>query len=165
MTYNFRRQHSQGKEAERFIYATFQERFNVIPAPAYLQDRGVDFTFTDRVNGQVYKVELKTDSRAVRSGNAFIETVSIAREGEAHQEGWAFTSISDWLLYYLPNTMPPRIYRIGFEPLRLMLPAWISAYPERRIPNEDKRRGFYHTVGVLVPLEELNRIAQEVIEL
>lgn len=165
MSYQFGRQHRQGKAAEHFIYSTFQDAFNVIPAPDYLQEQGCDFTFTDRTNHQVWKVELKTDTRAARSGNAFVETVSIARDGEPHQPGWAHTSISDWLLYYLPNTMPPRIYRISFDLLRLELPRWLDSYPARLIPNHDPKRGDYHTIGILVPLEELQAIAQEVIEL
>lgn len=165
MSYQFGRQHKIGDEAERFIYQIFQGRFSVIPAPRYLQDQGVDFTFSDLINNQVYKVELKTDSTAARTGNAFIETVSIHRDGEPDQQGWAYTSTSDYLLYYLPNTMPPLIYRIAFEHLRLMLPAWLSAYPARQIPNRDAKRGDYHTIGVLVPLGELQAIAAEVIEL
>lgn len=163
--YDFGRQHSYGKDAERFIYGAFQNQFNVIPAPAWMQERGVDFTFTDRVNNQAHKVELKTDTLAHRTGNAFIETVSIARDGEPHQPGWAYTSEADYLLYFLPRGMPPKIYRIHFESLRQALPVWLDRYPARLIPNKDSKRGDYHTIGLLVPLADLQAISQEVIEL
>jgi hypothetical protein len=162
--YQFGVKHGQGKAAEQVIYDLFQESFNVIPAPGYLQAEGVDFTFSDRISGAVYKVELKTDWTGNRTGNAFIETVSVARDGEPHQPGWAHTSKADWLLYFLPNPMPPKIYRITFEVLRLELPGWMDRYPARLIPNKSPQRGDYTTIGILVPLTELDRIAQEVIE-
>lgn len=165
MSYQFSHQHNQGKAAEEFIYRTFQTAFNVIPAPAYLQEQGVDFTFTDRTSHQVHKVELKTDTRANCTGNAFVETVSVARDGQPHQPGWAYTSTADWLLYFLPDRVPPKIYRIAFEELRVELPFWLDAYPARLIPNKNRRLGDYHTIGVLVPLAEFEQIAQEVIEL
>lgn len=156
MTYSFNRQHDRGKDAERFIYELFQPAFNVIPAERYLQDAGVDFLFTDRTTNKTWQVELKTDSRAARSGNAFIETVSVKRPGEEIR-GWAYTSEADWLLYFLPQL--PRIYRLSFEELRVELPAWVSRYPVRSIPNKT-----WETIGLLVPLSELYRVSNEVIE-
>jgi len=61
--------------------------------------------------------------------------------------------------------MPPRIYRLAFDLLRGELPRWLATYPVRLIPNKNQARGDYRTIGLLVPLEELNRISQEVIEL
>lgn len=161
MTYNFGRQHRQGKDAEQFIYQQFQEYFNVIPAPGYLQDQGVDFTFTDRRNGQTWKVELKTDQVAYRTGNAFIETVSVSR-ASGSLPGWAHSSQADWLLYFIPQTR--KIYRIALTRLRAELSLWEQRYPSRTIPNAD-RRGAYDTIGLLVPLTELQQISEEVIDL
>jgi hypothetical protein len=158
MTYNFQTQHKKGKEAEYFIYALFQDRFNVIPAPSYMQAEGIDFTFSDRVNGQVHTVELKTDTRAALTGNAFIETVSNSREAI---HGWAYTSQADWLLYFLPQKR--LIYRIDLKELRMEMAGWERLYPVRSIPNQG-RGGDYNTVGLLVPLSELTRIAEELIE-
>lgn len=164
-SYDFNRQHSFGKDAEQFIYQAFQTRFNVIPAPGYLQQAGVDFTFTDRLTSTVFKVELKTDTRAHRTGNAFIETVSIDREGQQPRPGWAFTSEADFLLYFVPYSMPRRIYRVALSDLREQISRWQADYEERRIPNTDAARGNFNTVGILVPLDKLSAIAQEVIEL
>jgi hypothetical protein len=158
MSYTFNTQHGKGKDAERFIYEVFQPAFNVIPASKDLQEQGIDFTFTDRANNQVHKVELKTDWTADRTGNAFIETISCDREGKL---GWAYTSQSSWLLYFIPQKK--RIYRIAFELLILELSGW-QCYPEREIPNRGKG-GNYNTIGLLVPLAELERVSQEVIEL
>lgn len=162
MTYSFNTQYRKGNDAERFIYEQFQGRFSVIPAPSYLQEQGVDFTFTDLVNHQVYTVELKTDTKAAVTGNVFIETVSVDRPGEPPIPGWIHSSTADWLLYYLPNTMPSRILRISFDRLRDAFSTW--NYSQRRIPNKSNR-GDYHTVGMIVPLEKLNQIAEEIIEL
>jgi hypothetical protein len=158
MSYSFRDQHQRGREAEILIYELFQPTFNVIPAGKDLQDVGVDFLFTDRTNNQTWKVELKTDSRAYTTGNAFIETIAVDRENKM---GWAYTSTADWLLYFIPQDR--RIYRIAMEVLRAELPGWELRYPKREIPNKGAG-GNYCTHGLLVPLAELYRIAQEVIE-
>ncbi len=123
-----------------------------------MQAAGVDFLFTDRITNQTWLVELKTDTRAYDTGNAFIETVAVDRESKL---GWAYTSTAHWLLYFIPQNR--RIYRIALEVLRVELPSWEGRFPTRRIPNRGAR-GDYFTHGLLVPLEELYRIAQEVIE-
>jgi len=66
--------------------------------------------------------------------------------------GWAYTSQARFLLYYIPK--PDTIYIIPMARLRVLVDAWRQRYPERRINN-----GTYHTVGTLVPLDEIERIA------
>lgn len=156
--HNFAQSHDRGKAAEHFIYEVFQAAFNVIPASPDLQSAGIDFTFIDRATNQQHFVELKTDWTAHKTGNAFIEMVSVDTEGKL---GWTYTSTANWLLYFIPDDR--RIYRISLEVLRSELPAW-QIFPTRTIPNKG-RRGSYNTIGLLVPLGELYRIANEVIEL
>lgn len=156
-TYDFRERHDRGKEAERFIYEAFQGRFCVIPAPRYLQDQGVDFTFSGQSG--VFKVELKTDDRAHQTGNAFIETVSNDREGLL---GWAHTSQADWLLYWVPGRH--QCYRLAMGDIRDRVPHWRQVHDERSIPNKGYG-GDYNTIGLLVPLLELAAISLEVMAL
>ena len=43
------------------------------------------------------------------------------------------------------------------QDVRRRLPAWRQIYPERTVANDG-----YNTVGLLVPLDELERLAVEV---
>jgi len=151
-TYDFRTQLATGEEAERRLDAWFAHWYAIEPATMDQQRQGIDRIFTRRDTGRAFKVEYKTDSRASATGNAFVETVSVDTTGKA---GWAYTSQADMLLYYVP--VSEVIYVIQMTSLRRHLPRWQQQYPARRIPNQG-----YCTHGLLVPLDEFERIAQRV---
>jgi len=98
-------------------------------------------------------VEYKTDHTAARTGNAFIETISVDSEQKA---GWAFTSQADVVLYYVPGR--DQVYVLRTTAVRSRLPFWLQACEVRQVPNDG-----YHTHGLLVPLDELAGCADRVL--
>ncbi|MGE0278167.1 MAG: hypothetical protein AB7R40_22455 [Nitrospiraceae bacterium] len=154
-TYQFNQQLADGEKGERKLDAYFAKWFTITPATMDEQRRGIDRHFTRRSDGEHFTVEYKTDHTAGRTGNAFVETISVDTQSKA---GWAITSRSQLLLYYVPGA--GAIYVIPFPALRQALPTWQQRYPQRAIPN----RG-YHTHGILVPLLEFEKIAQQILPL
>lgn len=155
--YSFRPSLERGERAEEWLDGYFARRF-VVTNPQRQRD-GIDRLFTPRDGRAPFTVEYKTDWTAVRTHNVFVETVSVDREGIP---GWAITSLADRLVYYLPEP-ESLIYVIGFEQLRAALPGWWARYETRHIPNHGVR-GDYHTVGLLVPQDEFERVAEAVLD-
>lgn len=154
MTYDFDHQLAEGEEGEAYLDAFFRERGHTIrPATHDEQRQGIDRVFT-APDGRVARVEYKTDFLAAKTGNAFVETVSVDRHGKM---GWALTSQADTLIYYLPGKV---IYVLPFMSLRWALPTWIRDYPAKSAQNRD-----YATHGILVPLDELAQFASQTFNL
>jgi hypothetical protein len=152
-TYQFQAQLDKGEQAEAQLDRYFAEWLHIRPATRDEQRQGIDRIYTDRCTGNTLKVEYKTDWTAGRTGNAFVETISV---DTTNKPGWAYTSKADVLVYYVPGD--ELIYWIRFADLRRHLVRWAQKYEARKIPN----RG-YHTHGLLVPLSEFERIAKQVI--
>lgn len=146
--YQFDRQLSIGEEGEAFLDGFFAAWFDIRRATREEQGLGIDRWFLD-ARGRRQSVEYKMDSAAARTGNAFIETVSVDTTGKP---GWAYSSQARTLVYYIPPD--GLIYVIRFRHLRVILPRWERDYPARAIPNNG-----YHTHGLLVPLNEIERLA------
>lgn len=153
MTYNFQSQLEHGTAGEEFLDRYFAQWYDIQPVTPLEQQQGIDRVFTRRTNGTICMVEYKTDQVAHRTGNAFIETVSVDSAGKL---GWAHTSKADYLLYFVEKDL--LIYVMRFAVLRQQLPGWVESYEEKTIPNQG-----YNTRGLLVPLREFERYAQEVL--
>ncbi len=150
MTYDFAHQLAEGEEGEAFLDAFFRARGQTIrPATPDEQRQGIDRVFTTP-GGDESRVEYKTDYLAAKTGNAFVETISVDTQGKM---GWALTARADYLIYYLPGRA---IYVLPFLSLRWALPGWIRDYPTRSAQNNG-----YATHGVLVPLEEVAQLAMQ----
>ena len=147
--YQFKEQLNDGREGERRLDAFFAYWYTIAPATDTQQRAGIDRIFTCLYFGQQFTVEYKTDKTAARTGNAFIETVSVTTTGK---RGWAYTSTAEYLVYYVPGREVA--YIVPFEVIRAHLLRWLNTYQQRSVPNHG-----YCTEGVLVPLAELNRIA------
>ncbi len=148
--YDFEQQRQQGNAGEGFLDAFFATKgYAIRPASDEEQRRGIDRAFTSPKTGKVSTVEYKTDSTAARTGNAFIETVSVDAAGKM---GWALTSQADILVYFIPPLS--RIIVVPFMALHWELPRWIREYPPRQAQN----RG-YATHGIVIPLRELEQHA------
>lgn len=152
-TYQFDKQLSVGEHGEGRLDAFFAQWFVIRVATRQEQRRGIDRIFTRHADGRVYAIEYKTDHTAGKTGNAFVETVSV---DTANKPGWASRSEADLLIYYVPEDR--LIYVIDFSHLRAHLPVWKKRYPQRSIPNQG-----YHTHGILVPLKEFEQIAIQVL--
>jgi hypothetical protein len=150
-TYTFDTQLAQGQAYERRLDEFFQ-RFGLTirPATADEQRRGIDRWFIDATTMESY--EYKADSIAGATGNAFIETVSV---DVMQKPGWAWSSQATYLVYLV--TEPETIYLISMRRLRRHLPIWQLRYRTVQAANDG-----YNTIGVLVPLRELEAIAIQV---
>lgn len=151
--YSMTQQLAKGAGAEARLDRHFADRFQIEPATHNQQRQGIDRRFTHRESGIIYTVEYKTDWTAGRTGNAFVETVSVDRE---RTPGWAYSSQAEWLVYFVPKRLT--IYRIAFTDLRARLPLWLATCkPAPPIPNHG-----YHTLGILVPLCEFAQVADHI---
>ena len=155
MTYQFARQLAQGQAYEQLLDERFADKYIIQLATPQQQRQGIDRVFRPRAAPhEVLYIEYKADRTASRTGNAFVETVSV---DTADKPGWAVSSQADWLFYLVAGD-EEALYIIRMADLRARLPAWRRRYAERRIPNDG-----YHTVGLLVPLHKFEKIAYAVI--
>lgn len=164
--YTFDGQLAHGAQGEAALDAFFAAWFTIAPATPAQQRRGIDRIFTPRQaarRSERLAVEYKTDSRAGKTGNAFVELVSQDWSGSKTPrrpavKGWAYTCAADYLVYYVTGGDADAIYIVKPALLRRELPRWARTYPARAVPNASG----YATRGLLVPLRELERIAQAV---
>lgn len=153
MEYRFDVQHTRGLEGEAALDALFARWYRITAASATEQRQGIDRWFSH--DTRRISVEYKTDTTAARTGNAFVETVSVDTSGK---QGWAYTSQADYLAYYIPPDGV--VYVMRFSRLRRQLPRWDLLYPTRTIPNQG-----YHTHGLLVPLREFEALSEAVMSI
>lgn len=151
MTYDFATQLAIGQAGERALDEFFSDRWIIIPATPAEQRAEIDRWFED--DDERVSVEYKADHWGARTGNAFIETVSVDR---TRKLGWAYTSLAQTLMYWVVDR---QIYIVQLEDLRAALPDWRRDYREKESPNKG-----YQTRGLVVPLPELRRVALEVID-
>lgn len=152
-SYDMRQQLKQGESAERYIDSLFCDEFAIRPATRQQQRMGIDRVFTRRRDGREWKVEYKADKTAARTGNTFVETVSVDTRNKL---GWAYTCQADFIMYYIVGRGP--LYILRPRDIKGKIGNWQRRYPQRRIPNNG-----YHTVGVLVPLHEFERLAVQIL--
>ena len=141
-TYSFDQQKAIGTEAEAALDCWLDQFYRLRPATGPQQRQGVDRQATHRLTGRQFTLEYKADSRASTTGNAFVETLSVA----PNKPGWAVTCTADYLLYWVRNR---GLYICRPLALRCHLADWKRTCESRSIPN----RG-YTTEGLLVPLNK-----------
>ncbi len=148
MIYDFKKQLQLGEKAEIVLDGYFSESFFISPVSMELQRQGIDRIYEK--NHHEFRVEYKMDTIAHRTGNAFIETVSV----DSHQKkGWAYTTKADFIFYYL--SCVATVYVLKVEDLQKNLSTWVSTYKNTTADN-----GRYRTHGVLVPLSEIEKISK-----
>ena len=107
---------------------------------------GLDFIV--RTPKARYSAELKADFRAHETGNAFIEILS----DEYHEsQGWAYTSIAQYLFYLVVETK--ELIIVPMLDIKQFVNIWRKRYPHARGVNPT-----HTSVGALVPLTELRRM-------
>lgn len=142
--HDFKQSLAKGEEAEKLVLHWLEKHRQVRPATREEQRQGIDLLVTTAV-------EVKLDTRWQETGNAFIETVSVDTSGKA---GWAETSQADVLLYIL---YPEEVLQIGLSRLRAVLDRWKARYRQARASNAG-----YDTLGLIVPVEELRKVADKI---
>jgi len=153
MKYDFSTQHKIGQEGEDFVKKHFEKEWIINSSSLQEQKQGIDFHFLHRKNGQHCTVEIKSDTRASQTGNAFVETYSSYPD----KLGWAHTCQADYLFYCLPKELLIYIFRPA--KLREVLKSW-EKYPKRDIQNKG-----WISQGLLVPLPEFKSHASRVLTL
>ncbi len=152
--YDFAQQLAIGEAWEDRLDAFFWQRFpvRILKASREEQRKGIDRLFVSKLTGVIDTVEYKADMLAGKTGNAFVETVSVST---TKKPGWAVASQAKYLVYLV--TEPETIYFVAMAALRARLPVWKRLYREAAAQNDG-----YETRGLLVPLDELERIAVQV---
>ena len=147
--YKFEEQLKLGQDCEKEIYNYLRATgWKIKVADRDNQRKGIDCFVSSK--DKHYAIEIKSDKKASKTGNAFFETISVDNK---NIKGWAYTSQADYIFYYLPND----------ELIYIISPLWVkknikrleTVYPKRIIPNKG-----YNTVGVLVPLYILEQYAK-----
>lgn len=151
VAYDFDTQKQAGEISERYLDEHFARWYNIQQATPVQQRQGIDRIFT-KPSGETLAIEYKTDWAAARTGNAFLELISVDCRFVV---GWAYSSCADVLIYLVPASA---IYVIRFPQLRLQLPFWTRKYPLRSVQNAG-----YQARGILVPLTDFSQVAQQVI--
>ena len=154
MNYNIHKQLPAAMRHENDLDKFFEAK-NIIVKKVNMntQRNGIDRLWT-YPNGLRVSVEYKADSKAAQTNNVFIETVSVDKDNKL---GWAYTSLSQYLVYYIP----PRkeIYMVWTGWLKLMVEKWKKEYKELPIKNVDENgRHSYFTYGMAIPI---NRFREE----
>ena len=147
--YDFQKKLREGQRHERFLDDYYRAKFAIEPATMADERRGIDRFFTDRRTGRRYAIQYKADTTAARTGNAFVETVSVDTTGAP---GWVHSCQADFIVYYIVGKGPAYVVRPG--DIRKRLKRWEREFPLRTIANNG-----YITVGIVVTLDEFERIA------
>lgn len=153
--YDFDTQLGIGMAAEAVLDDHFGNWFDITPATAAEQRKGIDRHYKLRIDGRMFTVEYKCDRIAHKTGNAFVETVSVDNR---HRSGWGYTCSADWLLFYVPGD--ELVYMLRPRDVTKLLPRWEQQYPRKAVNN-----GSYQTHGVLVPLVDFEKLAFQVVSL
>jgi hypothetical protein len=143
--HDFREQVSEGEAFAKELDVFFSTRYEITRTPLATDKLGIDRIFTHHATGKRYSIEYKSDSRAASTGNAFVEIVSVS---ENNTPGWAKTCLAQWIIYYIPPWR--KGYWIRACTIKARLEAWERRYPTGRGQNRQ-----YASIGILVPLWEI----------
>lgn len=148
MIYQFQKQLDDGKRNEETLDRYFSRFYRIHRASLRDEkERGIDRYFTEHSSGMVWTVEYKSDSTAARTGNLFLETISVDRDGAA---GWLLKSQAQVLVYYLPPCGQAHVYFLPL--LKARLRAFTAECPTRAVPNQTRNGTPYNTIGLLIPI-------------
>jgi hypothetical protein len=154
MVHNFDESLETGKKHESDLDTFFRRWFTIDTVPLELDKLGVDRIFTRKKGVERFSVEYKADEQAHETGNAFIEIVSQQYVTDKPDvAGWAYTSVAQRIIYYLPATT--EIYILDTVALRDKLEDWTSRYTEVKADNET-----YAGIGLLVPISAIESVCR-----
>lgn len=155
--YSFEKQLEKGKEWERKVFLTLQRVMRESYIVTYLPDNkefqsaGFDMSIYCKDTDTIMLLEIKTDFQSHKTGNAFLETISVSRRGIIEKEGWVNTSKADAIMYLIPG-MQKAIF-LHMNDLRDILKSSSIPYPFRECKNQD-----YSSYGFLVPIKKLMEV-------
>lgn len=143
----FAQQVHTGAAAEAKLDRWAEQRFGEPPEQVdmAMQKAGIDRTVAG------ITLEYKADSQGHRTGNVFLETISVDRTGKP---GWVWTTEADWVVYWLPASGDG--WLLAPAALRDRIWDW-----SRRFRVKVSSNPTYHSYGLLVPVGELEQVAAE----
>ena len=154
MPHDFQEKLAAGDVGERILDNHFAKMFAIRPATKKMQRCGIDRIFIAKHNIR-FTVEYKTDYRAAETGNAYIEYESVNKGDGVVAHGWLQTSLAQVFVYYVAGE--GKAFWIWAMRLKKVFPKWSLEYKSREAENKT-----YHGKGLIVPLEELESIADRV---
>ena len=155
--YDFDQQKSLGMQGEERLDSFFSRWYKIEEVPFELQKEGVDRFYIPKRGKVTFPrlVEYKTDFH--HTGNVFLETHSVIRQGWPDVKGWLHTSKADWLLYFL--TAYQTVLVIDFAKLRKSARIWDNTCQHRDCKNKG-----YKSTGLLVPIPVLRLVSHAVFD-
>lgn len=143
--YEFNSSNQVGKVGEEFVLSqlkTLPQVSEIIDVSdnRHYQIEDVDF-FVRFVNGQEYKVEIKTDT--YKSGNLFFEIYSNV---ETRTQGCLMKTKADYLFYYFVNLKS--LYVFHMEDFKKFVLDNLNSFKQRTVKNLT-----FNSMGYLVPLK------------
>lgn len=150
--YSFGESLRQGSLAEALLDQFFSHWFDVESVTMAEQRRGIDRLFIGEELDDALAVEMKSDFQASNTGNVFVETISVDKDGKP---GWVFTTEADALIYYCHEDGGG--YGWVFDPLdlRSAVWGWTRSYEVKTASNKG-----YHSYGLLVPQKVFKCLAE-----
>jgi hypothetical protein len=143
--HDWEKQLKLGKKVEKKLTKFFSHFFRIEEVPLEQDKIGVDRIFHTKNNK--FKIQYKADWQLSRTGNVFIEYISVDRNNTL---GWAFSCQSDYLIYHAPECMFGHTLIIPTKQItsniQTLLYEW-QHYPKGIAPNEG-----YNSFGLCVPL-------------
>jgi len=146
--YDFDVQLKKGEKGEAVLDKFFSRHYSIQYVSQEVQRIGIDRIFITKLN-TYYTIEYKTDWTARKTGNAFIEIMSVDK---TKKYGWAYTSGAQIIVYFIPINND--VYMLNPLKLKQKIPKWLDIYKKQEIPNNG-----YNTIGLLVPLSEIGKIS------
>lgn len=157
MYYKFDDKLKEGIVGEEIITRYLvNDGFTVKKANPEQEKQGIDLTCFKLEKS--HTVEVKSDLMAHETGNSVIELVSVFKNGSVVKEGWAKTCQSEYVFYLIIKDL--YFYVLKMSVIRKILPTWMCKYRSVFIANKD-----YQTIVILVPLRELEKHSEKVINL
>jgi len=146
---------TKGNLGEVTLDRYFHEKgYRLLKAGDATQRRGIDRKF---IKGHIeLTVEYKTDFKAGETGNAFIETESV-RNANTEKKGWLLTTQAQVIVYYLP-TRGKALWLSALD-LKSKYEYWHGCFRKSTARNDG-----YHSTGIIVPLEEVEKLARVVFD-
>lgn len=153
--YDFQHQKELGRQGEERLDSFFSRWYDIKEVPFELQKEGVDRFYVPKRGKLAFPrlIEYKTDFKT--TGNVFIETHSVIRQGQEDIKGWLYTSKADWLVYYLISSQTALV--VNFAKLRQSAEVWKKTCPHRDCTNKD-----YKSSGLLVPISAIKLVSHAV---
>lgn len=152
--YDFSTQLNIGEGYEKTLDTYFSRFFRISIVPLQIQKLGVDRIFIYKGKPKRrFTVEYKADIKAAETHRIFVEIESNSTTGKP---GWAYSSVAQQLVYYIPPWNRAAI--VSMLTLREAVIEW-----ERKYEKKLCRNSTYHSTGIVVPVQELKAIASRVI--